>query len=47
MCIHIYMSSELPEDQQWVSKSGNPEGVVLDTAEGRGNILTAMHDINR
>ena len=35
------------EDQHWVSKNGNPECVVLDTAGGRGDILTAMHDINR
>ena len=33
------------EDQHWVSKNGNPECVVLDTAGGHRNILTAMHDI--
>jgi hypothetical protein len=35
------------EDQHWVSKNGNPECVVLDTVGGPGDILTAMHDINR
>jgi hypothetical protein len=34
------------DDQQWYSKNGNPECVVLDTAGGRGDILNAMHDIN-
>ena len=35
------------KDQYWISKIGNPECVVLDTARGRRDILTAMHNINR
>jgi hypothetical protein len=34
------------DDQQWYTKNGNPECVVLDTAGGRGDILSAMHNIN-
>ena len=34
------------DDQQWYSKNGNPECVILDTAGGRGDILSAMHNIN-
>jgi hypothetical protein len=33
-------------DQQWYTKNGNPECIVLDTAGGRGDILSAMHNIN-
>ena len=35
------------EDQHWVSKNGTPECVVLDTTGDRGDILIAMHDMNR
>ena len=33
-------------DQQWYTKNRNPECVVLDTDGGRGDILSAMHNIN-
>ena len=35
------------EDQHWVLRNGNPECVVLNTAGGRGNMLIAVHDINK
>lgn len=35
------------EDRDWYQKNGNPNCVVLDIKGGRGDILNAMHDINK
>lgn len=42
-----FIETEHRDDPIWYSKHGCPECVVLDTSGGRGDILTAMHDINR
>ena len=35
------------DDALWYEKHGCPECVVLDTTGGRGDVLNAMHDINK
>lgn len=42
-----YIESEHKDDELWYAKHGCPECVVLDTTGGRGDILNAMHDINK
>ena len=35
------------DDALWYEKHGCPECVILDTTGGRGDVLNAMHDINK
>lgn len=42
-----YIESEHSGDGLWYAKHGSPDCVVLDTSGGRGDILNAMHDINK
>ncbi len=42
-CIEI----DHKDDAHWYEKHGCPECVILDTTGGRGDVLNAMHDINK
>ena len=41
------IESDHKDDALWYEKHGCPECVVLDTTGGRGDVLNAMHDINK
>jgi hypothetical protein len=41
------IESNHKDDALWYEKHGCPECVVLDTTGGRGDVLNAMHDINK
>ena len=41
------IESDHKDDALWYDKHGCPECVVLDTTGGRGDVLNAMHDINK
>ena len=41
------IESDHKDDALWYEKHGCPECVVLDTTDGRGDVLNAMHDINK
>ena len=41
------IESDHKDDALWYEKHGCPECVILDTTGGRGDVLNAMHDINK
>ena len=41
------IESDHKDEPLWYEKHGCPECVVLDTTGGRGDVLNAMHDINK